>query len=48
MDCQTIQSAQIAAFKEHLRAEERVSGTIDKYLRDMRGFAAWLGETPAE
>ena len=46
MDCQTIQSAQIAAFKEHLRAEERVSGTIDKYLRDMRGFAAWLGERP--
>ena len=46
MYCQTIQSAQIAAFKEHLRAEERVPGTIDKYLRDMRGFAAWLGERP--
>lgn len=48
MECQTIQSNQIAAFQEHLRLEERVSGTIDKYLRDIRSFAAWLGKRPLD
>ncbi|MDO4314207.1 MAG: tyrosine-type recombinase/integrase [Oscillospiraceae bacterium] len=32
----------IDAFAHHLRAEERSSGTIEKYLRDVRAFAAWL------
>lgn len=31
-------------FEKHLRAEEHSTGTIDKYLRDARQFAAWLGE----
>ena len=34
--------AQISAFEEQLRADERSSGTIEKYLRDVRAFAAWL------
>ena len=41
MDHQTIQAPQINGFEQFLRAEERVSGTIQKYLRDIRGFAAW-------
>lgn len=48
MDHQTIQTAQIAAFERHLRSEERVSGTIGKYLRDIRGFAGWLDEKPLD
>lgn len=31
-------------FEKHLHAEEHSAGTIDKYLRDVRQFAAWLGE----
>ena len=46
MDHQTIQAPQINGFEQFLRAEERVSGTIQKYLRDIRGFAAWLEECP--
>ena len=34
---------QIRAFAAYLRAEERSGGTIEKYLRDVRAFAAWLG-----
>ncbi|MEE0509999.1 MAG: tyrosine-type recombinase/integrase [Peptococcaceae bacterium] len=29
-------------YREHLQLEERSNGTIDKYLRDVRQFAAWL------
>ena len=42
----TISIAQIAAFQHHLQLDERMSGTIDKYLRDIRSFAAWLGSRP--
>ena len=35
-------SEQIAAFESYLRREERSAGTVDKYLRDVRQFAAWL------
>ena len=31
----------ITAYADHLRREERASGTIEKYLRDVRAFAAW-------
>ena len=48
MEHQTIQTAQITAFKQYLHSEERVSGTINKYLRDVRAFAAWLGERPLD
>lgn len=33
---------QIAAYGRSLRREEHAPGTIEKYLRDVRAFAAWL------
>lgn len=35
---------QIRTYGQHLRAEERSSGTIEKYLRDIRAFSRWLGD----
>ena len=29
-------------YREHLLQEERAPGTVEKYLRDLRSFAAWL------
>jgi len=37
---------QIAAYDLYLRREEHASGTVEKYLRDIRAFAAWLGGRP--
>ena len=37
---------QITAFRQHLLEEEREPATIEKYLRDVRGFAAWAREKP--
>ena len=34
----------IQAFAQYLREEERERGTIEKYLCDIRLFAAWTGE----
>lgn len=34
----------VAAYARWLREEERSPGTIEKYLRELRQFAAWLGE----
>lgn len=42
----TISSVQITAYKQHMQLEELASGTIEKYLRDIRGFASWLGSDP--
>lgn len=39
-----IDKRQITAFKHYLHAEEREPGTIEKYLRDVCSFAAWLGD----
>lgn len=33
----------VAGFGAHLLREERAAGTIEKYLRDVRAFAGWLG-----
>ncbi len=46
MNERTISPEHIAAYAQHLRAEERAPGTIEKYLRDMRAFAAWLDGRP--
>lgn len=43
-----IDQEQLAAFERHLCLEERERGTIGKYLRDVRSFAAWLGERPLD
>ena len=37
---------QFSSFKEYLHMEERSAGTIEKYLRDVRDFAAWLDGRP--
>lgn len=39
----TLSSEEIHMFGEHLRHEERSSGTIEKYLRDVHAFVIWLG-----
>ena len=36
-------ASQIDAFIQYLREEEREPGTVEKYLRDIRLFAAWSG-----
>ena len=41
-----ITATEISAFARHLRDEEREEGTIEKYLRSLRAFAAWLGDRP--
>lgn len=33
----------IESYRQHLIAEERSSGTIIKYLRDVQAFSCWLG-----
>lgn len=38
--------ANIAAYTTHLQAEERSAATVEKYLRDVRAFAAWLDGRP--
>ena len=43
MDMRTITSAALAAFARHLQSRERSAGTIEKYMRDIRAFAAFLG-----
>ncbi len=35
---------ELRAFAAHLRAGDRSAGTIEKYLRDVRGFAVWMGD----
>lgn len=39
-------TGQLAAYARHLWAEERAIGTIEKYLRDVRAFAAWTENQP--
>lgn len=41
-----ITTEQIAAFERHLLQEERAPATLEKYLRDVRAFARWLGGKP--
>ena len=38
-----IGAGQLAAFRQWLLEEEREPATIEKYLREVRAFAAWLG-----
>lgn len=39
----TLTPMQIQAFARHLQLEEKSAATIEKYLRDVRAFACWLG-----
>lgn len=36
----------LAAYEQNLRQEEKAAGTIEKYLREARAFACWVGERP--
>lgn len=37
-------AAEITAFAQNLRSEEREAGTIEKYMRNIQAFATWLGD----
>ena len=37
-----IDAGRLAEFKGYLKGEEQAKGTVDKYLRDVGAFAAWL------
>lgn len=39
---QKLTAGSISAFADHLRREEKSGATIEKYLRNVRDFAAWL------
>ena len=34
---------QIAAFAVHLKSEEKSENTVEKYIRDVRAFSAYVG-----
>ena len=36
----------LTAYGCYLKREERAPATLEKYLRDIRAFAAWLGDSP--
>ena len=38
----------VEAFTMRLRVEERSAGTVEKYRRDVKEFAAWLGGKPVD
>lgn len=44
MKVRRIESKHITEFAAHLRREERSLGTVENYLRQVRAFAAWLGD----
>lgn len=43
MEKQLITNELLLAFSEYLQSNERASGTIEKYLRDVSAFRTWLG-----
>ena len=46
MDVYSLTPAQIGAFQQYLREEERSPGTVRKYLRDVEAFFRWLDGRP--
>ena len=43
-----ITEKELLAFEKYLREEEKSDATVDKYLRDVRCFYAFLGHKPAD
>lgn len=43
MNNHTLTSSHITAYARFLTEEERAPATVEKYIRDIRSFAAWLG-----
>ena len=48
MNEHTLTAEQIGAYGRHLFSEDRAPGTREKYLRDIRAFARWLADRPAD
>ena len=48
MEKRTLTPARITAYGRWLNQEERSAATIEKYLRDVRAFAHWLGGQPVD
>lgn len=46
MNTSVITTERMKAYGAYLQREERSSGTIEKYLRDIRAFSQWLGDRP--
>lgn len=46
MDYRTLSEPDFLAYQHHLLQEERAPATVEKYLRDIRAFAAWLNGQP--
>ncbi len=44
MEERIIREKQIAAFAVHLKNEEKSENTVEKYIRDARAFAAYVGD----
>ncbi len=42
MDKKMLAAPDLAAYRAYLLQEERAASTAEKYLRDIRAFAAWL------
>ncbi|MDE7221418.1 MAG: hypothetical protein K2O45_17695 [Oscillospiraceae bacterium] len=42
-----IRKSQLAGFAARLREEEKSEATVEKYCREARRFAQWLGERDA-
>ena len=43
-----LSSKELLAFEEYLREEEKSDATVEKYLRDVRCFYAFLANRSAE
>ena len=46
LECYVLTKEALAAYEQNLRQEEKAAGTIEKYLREARAFACWVGERP--
>lgn len=46
MNDKKITTSRIREFGIILKQEEKSSGTVEKYLRDVRAYSLWLGENP--
>lgn len=46
MDYYQMTAADLVAYGDYLKGEERSQGTIEKYLRDVKNFSAWSKDRP--
>lgn len=48
MEQKRITEEAIQAFRQYLTRDEKSAVTVEKYLRDIRAFQAFIGKTPVE